>query len=61
VELLERGARGEEYSNDLAHMRNVVGCVRRHPAQRPAKAAAELEHTRWTASLRNWGHNPLAP
>lgn len=27
--------------------------------QRPDRSAAELEHTRWTASLRNWGHDPL--
>jgi hypothetical protein len=42
---------------DLAHRWKVNG----HLAQRPAKADAALEHTRWTASLRNWGHDPLAP
>ena len=61
VELLEKGARGEEHSEeDLAHMRKVVGYVRRHLAQRPAKSDAELEHGRWAASLRNCGHDPMA-
>ncbi|MCW2613227.1 MAG: cation transporter [Frankiales bacterium] len=45
--------------DDAAHMRKVVGYVQRHLAQRPDKSADELEHTRWTASLRNWGHDPL--
>ena len=41
------------------HMGSVVAYVRRHSAQRPDKSADELEHSRWTASLRNWGHDPL--
>ena len=45
--------------DDAAHMHKVVAYVRRHSAQRPDKSAAELEHTRWTASLKNWGHDPL--
>jgi hypothetical protein len=40
-------------------MRKVVGYVARHTAQRPDKSAAELEHATWTASLKNWGHDPL--
>ena len=39
---------------DLDHMRKVVGYIRRHSAQRPAK----VEGSRWAASLKNWGHDP---
>jgi hypothetical protein len=46
--------------DDLEHMRTVVGYVRRHLAQRPDKSDDELAHSRWAASLRNWGHDPLA-
>ncbi len=45
--------------DDAAHMRKVVGYVQRHSAQRPHKSDEELEHARWTASLKNWGHDPL--
>ncbi|MFY1672079.1 DUF3140 domain-containing protein [Plantactinospora sp. WMMB334] len=41
---------------DLAHMRKVVGYVRRHMAQRPA---GDVRNTRWRFSLMNWGHDPL--
>lgn len=33
--------------------------MKRHEAQRPAKSDAELARTRWAASLKNWGHDPL--
>jgi hypothetical protein len=42
--------------SDYAHMRKVVGFVRRHAAQRPAR---DVTHTRWRYSLMNWGHDPL--
>jgi hypothetical protein len=58
VELL-RTKRGELTDDDAAHMRKVVGYVKRHSAQRPDKPDDELEHARWTASLKNWGHDPL--
>jgi len=45
--------------DDEAHMRTVVGYVARHTAQRPDKTDDELAHARWTASLKNWGHDPL--
>ena len=45
--------------DDAEHMGKVVAYVRRHSAQRPDKSADELEHSRWTASLKNWGHDPL--
>jgi hypothetical protein len=40
---------------DYAHMRKVVGYVRRHRAQRPANIVT----SRWRYSLMNWGHDPL--
>lgn len=45
--------------DDAEHMGKVVAYVLRHSAQRPDKSADELEHSRWTASLKNWGHDPL--
>lgn len=42
--------------DDYAHMRKVVGYVRRHLAQRPEGDVAD---SRWRYSLMNWGHDPL--
>jgi hypothetical protein len=41
--------------SDYAHMRKVVGFIRRHSAQRPAN----IYTPRWRYSLMNWGHDPL--
>ena len=41
--------------DDVAHMRKVVGYVRRHLAQRPD---GDVHTTRWRYSLMNWGHDP---
>ena len=41
---------------DEAHMRKVVGYVRRHLAQRPK---GDVKETAWRYSLMNWGHDPL--
>lgn len=41
--------------DDLAHMRKVVGYVRRHRAQQPENVVT----SRWRYSLMNWGHDPL--
>jgi len=41
---------------DYAHMRKVVGYVKRHGAQRPR---GDVTLTRWRYSLMNWGHDPL--
>jgi hypothetical protein len=41
--------------SDYAHMRKVVGFVRRHLAQAPANQVT----SRWRYSLMNWGHDPL--
>ena len=42
-------------SDDEAHMRTVVGYVKRHLAQRPD---GDVHDTRWRYSLMNWGHDP---
>jgi hypothetical protein len=42
-------------ADDYAHMRKVVGYVRRHRAQRPQN----IYTSRWRYSLMNWGHDPL--
>ena len=50
------GKYGNERSDDdYAHMRKVVGFVRRHRAQEPANIAT----SRWRYSLMNWGNDPL--
>lgn len=46
--------------DDYAQMARVVGYIKRHTAQRPeGKDAETLEHTNWTYSLKNWGHDPM--
>ena len=45
----------ERTADDYAHMRKVVGFVRRHRAQEPANMVT----SRWRYSLMNWGHDPL--
>jgi len=54
VEIL-RSPKRELTDNDYAHMRKVVGFVRRHRAQEPANKVT----SRWRYSLMNWGHDPL--
>jgi hypothetical protein len=47
--------RNEQLSaDDYAHMRKVVGFIRRHSAQRPVN----IYTSRWRYSLMNWGHDP---
>ena len=41
--------------DDYAHMRKVVGFIRRHSAQRPEN----IYTSRWRYSLMNWGHDPV--
>jgi hypothetical protein len=50
-----RSAESELSADDFAHMRKVVGFIRRHLAQRPANIVT----SRWRYSLMNWGHDPL--
>jgi hypothetical protein len=50
------GKRAMELTDeDYAHMRKVIGYVRRHGAQRPAN----IYTSRWRYSLMNWGHDPV--
>jgi hypothetical protein len=44
-------------ADDYAHMRKVVGYVKRHLAQ--GGPAQDVETSRWRYSLMNWGHDPL--
>lgn len=50
-----RTPKAELGDDDYAHMRKVVGYVRRHLAQRPENVVT----SRWRYSLMNWGHDPL--
>ncbi|WP_067974778.1 DUF3140 domain-containing protein [Nocardiopsis trehalosi] len=52
---LLRTNRADLTDDDYAHMREVVGYVHRHLAQRPA---GDVTDTRWRYSLMNWGHDP---
>ncbi|HMC92556.1 MAG TPA: DUF3140 domain-containing protein [Allosphingosinicella sp.] len=45
----------ERDADDYAHMRRVVGFIRRHRAQEPANMVT----SRWRYSLMNWGCDPL--
>lgn len=54
IEILE-SKKADLSDDDYAHMRKVVGYVKRHRAQGPSK---DVEHSRWRYSLMNWGHDP---
>ena len=54
---LKRTRKGDLTEDDWAHMRKVVGYIRRHLAQ--GGPAGDVEHSRWRHSLMNWGHDPL--
>jgi hypothetical protein len=54
VRILRAGCR-DLAPDDYAHMRKVVGFVKRHRAQRPANVVS----SRWRYSLMNWGHDAL--
>ncbi|MES2444225.1 MAG: DUF3140 domain-containing protein [Pseudomonadota bacterium] len=53
-----RTARADLDGGDYAHMRKVVGFVRRHRAQGPHEEF-RIPGSRWRWSLMNWGHDPL--
>eukprot|EP01087_Luapelamoeba_hula_P024739 TRINITY_DN9523_c0_g1_i1.p1 TRINITY_DN9523_c0_g1~~TRINITY_DN9523_c0_g1_i1.p1 ORF type:complete len:308 (+),score=68.82 TRINITY_DN9523_c0_g1_i1:77-1000(+) len=42
---------------EVQHAHKVRSYIKRHMAQQPQKE--DLEHTRWTYSLKNWGHDPI--
>jgi hypothetical protein len=50
-----RSRAAELTDDDYAHMRKVVGFIRRHLAQEPANKVT----SRWRYSLMNWGQDPL--
>jgi hypothetical protein len=52
---IARKAKADLTDDDYAHMRKVVGYVRRHLAQRPENQVT----SRWRYSLMNWGHDPI--
>ena len=41
--------------DDYAHMRKVIGYIKRHSAQQPE---GDITKTNWRYSLMNWGHDP---
>jgi hypothetical protein len=53
VEILQKGDHALD-EDDYAHMRKVIGFIRRHSAQRPEN----IYTSRWRYSLMNWGHDP---
>jgi hypothetical protein len=53
---LLRTKKADLTDEDRAHMRKVVGYVKRHSAQRPK---GDVTDTTWRYSLMNWGHDPL--
>jgi DNA topoisomerase VI subunit B len=55
VRILEK-KKADLTENDYAHMRKVVGYVKRHAAQRPS---GDVTETKWRYSLMNWGNDPL--
>lgn len=55
VDILRK--RNADYTDeDYAHMRKVIGYIKRHSAQRPK---GDVDDTPWRYSLMNWGHDPL--
>ena len=54
---IKRKRKADLTEADYADMRKVVGYVHRHLAQGGPKD--DVEHSRWRASLMNWGHDPL--
>ena len=58
IVLILRRPRDELDGGDYAHMRKVVGVVRRHRGQGPHDEW-KVPASRWRYSLMNWGHDPL--
>jgi hypothetical protein len=55
---LRRARKDELSDDDYAHMRKVVGYIRRHTEQGPPQKS-DPETSPWRYSLMNWGHDPL--
>lgn len=54
VRILEK-KKADLTDDDYAHMRKVVGYVKRHSAQKPR---GDITDTDWRYSLMNWGNDP---
>jgi len=54
VRILEK-KKADLTDDDYAHMRKVVGYVKRHSAQKPK---GDITDTAWRYSLMNWGNDP---
>lgn len=54
VRILEK-KKADLTDDDFAHMRKVIGYVKRHSAQKPK---GDITDTDWRFSLMNWGHDP---
>ncbi len=54
---IKRKKKDDLDEDDYAHMKKVVGYVRRHAAQEGPQD--DKETSRWRYSLMNWGHDPL--
>lgn len=52
---IKRTKKAELSDSQWAHMRKVIGYIKRHGAQRPQ---GDVTATRWRYSLMNWGHDP---
>jgi hypothetical protein len=52
---IKRTKKAELTDDDFAHMRKVIGYIKRHKAQRPD---GDVSDTNWCYSLKNWGHDP---
>lgn len=52
---IKRTAAADLTDSQYAHMKQVVGYVHRHLAQRPK---GDVSETNWRYSLMNWGHDP---
>ena len=54
---IKRTKKADLDDGDWAHMRKVVGYIKRHKAQ--GGPGDDVEHSNWRYSLMNWGHDPL--
>ena len=54
---IKRTRKADLTAADYAHMKKVVGFVRRHLKQ--GGPAEDKAHSDWRYSLMNWGHDPM--
>ena len=53
---IKRTKKGDLSDSQYDHMKQVVGYIHRHLAQRPD---GDISETNWRYSLMNWGHDPV--